>query len=589
MHLKKILRLICQQIIPITIEPTMQKRWEFIEYDVAEAIDLQQQLKIKPIFCQLLVQRGIRTYDEAKRFFRPQLSHLHDPFLMKDMEKAVRRIAEAIIKKQRILIYGDYDVDGTTAVSLMYSFFADYHEQLDYYIPDRYKEGYGVSIKGIEYAIQQQCALIISLDCGIKDIEAVQFAEEKNIDFIICDHHIPDENLPNAYAILNPKQKDCSYPYKELSGCAIGFKLVEAFAQYYNISFDDKVVPLLDLVVVSLACDFVPLTGENRVLATFGLEQLNSRSRLGFQTLMHLLNKEEAYDIRDIVFGIGPHINAVGRIEHASIAVQLLITKEESIATDLAQTLISTNQERRDIEHEMVQQAHELVQNDITFAEKKALVLFDERWHKGVVGIVASKMVDAYYKPSIILTESNGRIVGSARSVHGFDIYKALEQCSDLLINYGGHPFAAGMTLKPSKLEDFIVRFQLVVSQMINPLQEEPIQYVSAELNFNLIDANFWNLLYQFAPFGPQNMRPVFSTKQVTDTGYSKVVKEKHLKLVVQQQNSSPIEGIAFGLGQHWDNITALKPFEMCYVLEENTFKGQSKLQLNVRDIRFRS
>lgn len=567
----------------------MQKRWEFTEYDVTEATELHQQLKVHPIFCQLLVQRGINSFDAAKKFFRPQLSHLHDPFLMKGMEKAIQRIGQAIIKKEKILIYGDYDVDGTTSVALIYRFFAKYHVHLDTYLPDRYKEGYGISIKGINYAATNQCTLIVALDCGIKAHEAIQFANQKNIDVIVCDHHLPSNELPDAYAILNPKQADCPYPYKELSGCAIGFKLIEGFAQFYNISFEKEVRPILDLVAISLACDFVPLTGENRVLCYFGLQQLNQNPRLGLRVLMDLLGKSNAYNVRDVVFGIGPLINAAGRLIHASKAVHLLIAQEESEAKGLAKELLGINQERRDIEHDIVLEAKQIVDSDLFFAEKKATVLFKETWHKGVIGIVASKMVDQYHKPTIIFTESNGRIVGSARSVAGFDVYQAIAQCEDLLVNYGGHKYAAGLTLKPSNLEEFTQRFQRIVTQNIHPLQEQATLYIDATLNLKSVNAKFWQLLEQFAPFGPKNMRPVFSSKHLKDTGYSKLVKERHLKLVVQEEKGATMEGIAFGLGSYINELKAQKLFEMCYVIEENTFKGRTKLQLNVKDMRFRT
>jgi single-stranded-DNA-specific exonuclease len=567
----------------------MQKRWEFTEYDVTEATELHQQLKIHPIFCQLLVQRGINNFESAKKFFRPQLSHLHDPFLMKGMEKAIQRIGQAIIKKEKILVYGDYDVDGTTSVALIYRFFAKYHAHLDTYLPDRYKEGYGISIKGIEYAATNQCTLIIALDCGIKAHEAIQFANQKNIDVIVCDHHLPSNELPEAYAILNPKQADCNYPYKELSGCAIGFKLIEGFAQFYNISFEKEVRPILDLVAISLACDFVPLTGENRALSYFGLQQLNQNPRLGLRVLMDLLGKSNAYNIRDVVFGIGPMINAAGRLLHASKAVDLMIAQDETEAQDLARELLGINQERRDIEHDIVLEAKEMVDSDLFFAEKKATVLFKETWHKGVIGIVASKMVDQYHKPTLIFTESNGRIVGSARSVAGFDIYQAIAKCEDLLVNYGGHKYAAGLTIKSSNFEEFTQRFQRIVAQNIHPLQEQAILYIDATLKLEDVTAKFWQLLEQFAPFGPKNMRPVFSSKHLRDTGYSKLLKKRHLKLVVQEEKGATMEGIAFGLGEYIANLQAQKPFEMCYVLEENNFKGRTKLQMNVKDMRFRS
>ncbi|MFT5648030.1 MAG: single-stranded-DNA-specific exonuclease [Aureispira sp.] len=567
----------------------MQKRWEFTEYDVTEATELHQQLKVHPIFCQLLVQRGINNFEAAKKFFRPQLSHLHDPFLMKGMEKAVQRIGQAIVKKEKILIYGDYDVDGTTSVALIYSFFTKYHAHLDTYLPDRYKEGYGISIKGIEYAAANKCTLIIALDCGIKAHEAIQFANQTNIDVLVCDHHLPSNELPEAHAILNPKQADCNYPYKELSGCAIGFKLIEGFAQFYNLSFEEEVRPMLDLVAISVACDFVPLTGENRVLSYFGLQQLNQNPRLGLRVLMDLLGKSNAYNVRDVVFGIGPLINAAGRLIHASKAVDLLIAQDEDQAKDMSKELLGINQERRDIQHDIVLEAKQMVKDDLFFAEKKATVLFKETWHKGVIGIIASKMVDEYHKPTIIFTESNGRIVGSARSVPGFDVYQAIAQCEDLLVNYGGHKYAAGLTLKPSNFEEFTQRFQQVVAQNIHPLQEQSILYIDATLNLDNVNTKFWQLLEQFAPFGPKNMRPVFSSKHLRDTGYSKLLKTRHLKLVIQEEKGATMEGIAFGLGEHINDLQAQKLFEMCYVIEENNFKGKTKLQLNVKDMRFRS
>lgn len=567
----------------------MQKRWELTEYDVTEATELQEQLNIHPIFCQLLVQRGIYTFQQAKRFFRPQLSHLHDPFLMKDMERAVQRIGQAIIKKEKILLYGDYDVDGTTAVALLYTFLKSYHSNLEIYFPDRYKEGYGISIKGVSYAIQQECSLMIALDCGINAHEAIQFANEQQIDCIICDHHLPSEQLPSAYAILNPKQKDCSYPYQELSGCALGFKLVEAFAQLYQISFEEEVRPLLDFVVLSLACDFVPLTGENRVLAYYGLEQLNLRPRLSLKVFTELLHKERAYSIRDIVFGLGPYLNAAGRLSSASTTFELLVAPDQQTATQKVNELMSANQQRKEIEQQMLAEAQQLIQDDITFGEKRAIILFKKDWHKGVIGIVASKLVDKYHKPTIVLTESNGRMVGSARSIQGFDIHQMLVQCHDLLINYGGHKYAAGLSLKTSHFDLFVQQFQATVNQHIAPLQTQAVQYIDAELNFELIQDSFWKLLQQFAPFGPLNMRPVFATKQLIDSGYSKLLKQQHIKLVVEQKDGPLMEGIAFGLGHFFQHLQSKKPFEMCYVIEENTFKGRSKLQLNVKDMRFRS
>lgn len=568
---------------------TMYKRWELVEYDIAEASTLQQQLGIHPVFCQLLVQRGINNYEQAKHFFRPQLSHLHDPFLMKGMERAVQRIGQALVKKEKIIIYGDYDVDGTTAVALVYRFLSRYHELVDFYLPNRYTEGYGISLQGVDYAIENGCKLMIALDCGIKAHDALTYAQEKGLDVVICDHHLPDSVLPPAYAILNPRQTDCPYPFKELSGCAIGFKLIEAFAQFYNLDFEEEVRPFLDLVVVSLASDFVALTGENRVLAYFGLRQLNEQACLGLQTLMEALDKRRDYTIGDIVFGIAPHLNAAGRLEDARLAVQLLIAPNLATAEELAETLINLNEQRRHMEQDMIRQAQLQIQQDIAFAEKRALLLYHPNWHQGILGIVAAKMAEAYNKPCLVLTKTNGRLVGSARSVGSFNMYTALEQCTDLLIQFGGHPFAAGLALKENKLGSFMERFEGLAQIRISEEAASPVQPIDAYLPLSVINDSFWQLLRQFAPFGPQNMRPVFASQQVIDTGYSKLLNHQHLKLVLQQDNSTPVEGIAFRQAQHFEPLKAKKPFELCYVVEENYFKGRTKLQLNIKDMRFRS
>lgn len=565
------------------------KRWELIEYDVAEASTLQQQLGIHPVFCQLLVQRGINSYEKAKHFFRPQLSHLHDPFLMKGMERAVQRIGQALVKKEKILIYGDYDVDGTTAVALVFRFLSRYHELVEFYLPNRYTEGYGISLQGVDHAVEAGCGLMIALDCGIKAHDALAYAQEKDLDVIVCDHHLPDDKLPPAYAILNPKQEDCSYPYKELSGCAIGFKLIEAFAQFYNLDFEEEVRPFLDLVVVSLASDYVALTGENRVLAYFGLRQLNEQPCLGLQALMEALGKTKDYHIRDIVFGIAPHINAAGRLEDAQLAVNLLTAPDASTAEQLAEALLNLNEKRRHIEQGMMRQAQQLIQQDITFAEKRALLLYHPDWHQGVLGIVAAKLVEQYHKPCLVVTKANGRLVGSARSAGNFNIYKALEECADLLIHFGGHPFAAGLGLKESNWERFVARLEGLAQQGITEEAALPVQPIDAYLPLATIQDSFWQLLKQFAPFGPSNMRPVFASQQVVDTGYSKLLNHRHLKLVVQQEGSAPVEGIAFRQGHHFEALKAKKPFELCYVLEENYFKGRTKLQMNVKDLHFRS
>lgn len=564
----------------------MEKRWVFTPYNSEEAEGLYDVLKINPVFCQLLVQRGIRTYEMAERYFRPSLEHLHDPFLMKGMEKAVRRIVKAIIKKEKILVYGDYDVDGTTATALMYTFLKKYHDLINFYIPDRYKEGYGISMDGVEYAAENDYTLVIALDCGIKAVRQVEAAKEKGVDFIICDHHLPDEELPDAVAILNPKQKGCLYPYKELSGCAVGFKLVQGFALFNDIDLSE-VEPLLDLVVVSLTCDFVPLTGENRILAYHGLEYLNKSPRMGLEAARTILNRGELYNVRDIVFGIGPMINAAGRLEHAKYAVDLLLETNKTKAFEKAQQLADKNQERRDIEAAIVKEALALVGEDVTFGDKKTTVLYKEDWHKGVVGIVASRMVDEYHRPTVVLTESGGKVVGSARSVGDFDIHHALDQCKDLFVNFGGHKHAAGLTLELDKLEEFKQRFENVVQQSISKENLRPTQRIDAEVALKDIDHKFWKILKQFAPFGPDNMRPVFFSKFMKDTGYSKLIKDLHIKLVVRQDGSDPIEGIAFNFGDYFDDVSARKPFHACYVVEENVFRGRSKIQINIKDMKF--
>ncbi len=455
-------------------------------------------------------------------------------------------------------------------------------------MPNRYTEGYGVSLRGVDHAVEQGCGLMIALDCGIKAHDALAYAQEKGIDVVVCDHHLPDATLPPAYAILNPKQADCPYPYKELSGCAIGFKLIEAFAQFYNLDFEEEVRPFLDLVVVSLASDYVALTGENRVLAHFGLQQLNTQPSAGLEALMQALGKIKDYNVRDIVFGIAPHINAAGRLEDAQLAVQLLIAADASSADQYAEELLRLNEKRRYIERGIVQQVQQQVQQNIAFAEQRALLLYHPDWHQGVLGIVAAKMVEQYNKPCVVLTKANGRLVGSARSAGNFNMHAAIEQCADLLIHFGGHPFAAGLALKESNWEAFKARFETLAQAQITATAALPVQPIDAYLPLSIINASFWQLLRQFAPFGPKNMRPVFASQQVTDTGYSKLLNHKHLKLVLQQPGSAPVEGIAFRQAQHFEALKAKKPFELCYVVDENHFKGRTKLQLVVKDMRFR-
>lgn len=565
------------------------KQWEYTPYDVEEATLLYKSLQIHPVFCQLLVQRGITTYEAAKRFFRPQLHDVHDPFLMKDMGTAVQRIASAIIKQEQIMVYGDYDVDGTTGVALLVRFLQQWHKKISYYIPDRYQEGYGMSIKGVDAAIRQNCSLIIVIDCGIKAHESITFAKQHEVDVIVCDHHEPSATLPDAFAILNPKQADCDYPNEQLSGAAIAYKLTEAFAQWYDIDLETHVYTNLDLVAVSLACDFVALTGENRVLATYGLQRLNEAPCLGLNALTEALHKETAYNIRDVVFGIGPLLNAAGRMLHASKVVDLLLSQTPTEANLLVQTLFDANQERKLIERAMLEEAEAQLEQDVFLAEKKALILFNENWHKGIVGILAARIADLYHKPTIVLTESNGRLMGSARSVAGFNLYEALHACEEHLSNYGGHAFAAGLRLKASNLEAFQQQFEQEVAKRITEEQQQPSQLIDADLDFAWINEKFWRILKQFAPFGPGNMRPVFSSKQVVDLGYAKLIKDKHLKVLLQQNKSTPIEGIGFHLGHYLPLIQSKRPIELCYVIEENHFRDRQSLQLNIRDIRVRT
>ncbi len=562
------------------------KRWKAQKVDPNLSESLQQELKIHPIFCNLLVSRGITTYAEAKSFFRPSLDHLHDPFLMKDMGQAIKRIKEAIENNEKLLIYGDYDVDGTTSVALVYSFFKTLHSNIDFYIPDRYKEGYGVSKDGIDYANKNKASLIIALDCGIKAIEQIEYANQKGIDFIICDHHRPGDQLPNAIAVLDPKREDCQYPYKELSGCGIGFKLIEAYAQASDLSFEE-VIQYLDFVTISIACDIVPITGENRVLAFYGLQQLSNKTRPGIHQLLDLAGfKKEHISIDDLVFKVGPRINAAGRMGDAKDAVRLLIS-EKVEASNNASNLNASNTDRQKVDQDITQEAMDIIANDNMLQEKKTTVLFQPHWHKGVIGIVASRLIETYYRPTIVLTESEGKITGSARSVVGFDIYNAIKSCEDLLEQFGGHKYAAGLTLSSNNLNAFIEKFEAIVSNTIDKKLLTPEITVDANLSFTDINYPFFNLLQQFAPFGPQNMKPVFRTTQVVDSGYSKIVGERHLKLSIKHQGSQTINGIAFGMANYID-VVKKGNFDVCYTLEENEWQGNKSIQLNVKDIHLR-
>ncbi len=553
---------------------------------------LSVELSIHPILAQLLVQRGINTFDEAKNFFRPSLSDLHDPFLMKDMDKAVERISNAILNKQKILVYGDYDVDGTTAVSLVYTFLHNQYVNVGYYIPDRYKEGYGISIQGIDYAKENNYDLIIALDCGIKSIDKIDYANTLGIDFIICDHHRPGSELPNAVAVLDPKRADCDYPYKELSGCGVGFKLIQAIAQQKGISFDD-LEQYLDLVAVSIAADIVPITGENRILAYYGLKLLNRNPRPGFKAILDLSNfKKDEITVNDVVFLIAPRINAAGRIESGEKAVELLVSKNDNVAGLLGDGINEHNLKRKDLDQSITENALQLIEESEVHKYRKSTVLYNPEWHKGVIGIVASRLTEKYYRPTIVLTKSNDHnnmVSGSARSVKDFDVYNAIESCSDLLEQFGGHMYAAGLTMKEENVQTFIERFEEVVATTIEDRMLIREVEIDAELKLIDITPKFFNVLKQFAPFGPGNMSPIFISTNVRDNGRGKVVGNNHLKLSLVQHDDYQLtfDGIAFQLGHHHNQVEQQDAFDVVYHLEENNFNNRTTLQLNIKDLKF--
>lgn len=568
------------------------KNWILKSQGDTETVDrLSLELGIAKPLSTLLVQRGVTNFDEAKSFFRPQLDDLHDPFRMKDMDKAVERITRALEAKERIMVYGDYDVDGTTSVALVYTFLRSMYDSLDFYIPDRYHEGYGVSEDGIEYARETGASLIIALDCGIKAIDKVRHASHHGIDFIICDHHNPGEEIPPAVAVLDPKRRDCSYPDKELSGCGVGFKLIQGFAARNNIPFED-LIPYLDLVAVSIASDIVSVVGENRVLAHYGLKHLNRSPRTGLKAIIELAGiGDKEINIDDVVFRIGPRINAAGRMESGKSAVNLLIAQDKDKAKVIGDKVDHYNTDRRDIDSSITQEALEAINRDPEMQKRKSTVLFNPRWHKGVIGIVASRLIDSYYRPTVILTESNGFATGSARSVFGFDLYRAVDSCSDLLVNFGGHKYAAGLTLKLENIAKFQKRFEEVVAETITPEQLIPVVEIDTEISLSDIDARFYRVLKQFEPFGPENMAPVFLTENVVDNGTGKIVGTTgdHLKMnLIQEEDPYKVyPAIAFGMGNLYKKIGNGQAFDICYSVEQNEFMGRTNLQLNIRDIKF--
>ena len=569
----------------------MTHKWNYLPITPEQAEASQRlagALGISPVLGRLLVERGIQSPAEAKKFFRPQLPDLHDPFLMQDMDKAVERLNLAMGRKERILIYGDYDVDGTTAVALVYKFIQQFYSNLDYYIPDRYNEGYGVTSKGVEYAAQTGATLVIVLDCGIKAVEEIAHARRLGIDFIICDHHVPDDVLPDAVAILNAKRLDNTYPYEHLSGCGVGFKFMQAFALNNGIEFH-HLIPLLDLCAVSIASDIVPIMGENRILAYHGLKQLNSNPSVGMKAIIDVCGlSDKEITVSDIVFKIGPRINASGRIQNGKEAVDLLTEKDFSAALEKAGQINQYNETRKDLDKSMTEEANHIVEELEGLADRRSIVLFNEAWHKGVIGIVASRLTEIYYRPAVVLTRTGELATGSARSVSGFDVYKAIEYCRDLLENFGGHTYAAGLSMKVENVPEFTRRFEEFVSQHILPEQTSAVIDINADIDFRDITPRFCADLKKFNPFGPDNVKPIFCTHNVYDYGTSKVVgrDQEHIKLeLVDNKSNNVMNGIAFGQSSHVRYIKTKRSFDICYTIEENTHK-RGEVQLQIEDIK---
>lgn len=566
----------------------MKKRWIYppaIDDQIVNS--LSKSINVNWSLATILLQRGVNDFDQAKTFFRPILNDLHDPFLMTDMAKAVERINDAVFKKEKILVYGDYDVDGTTSVALTYGFLKNHgHTDISYYVPDRYDEGYGISEKGIRWASEHNFQLVIALDCGIKAFKNAKLAKKLDIDLIICDHHLPGEELPEAYAILDPKRNDCSYPFDGLSGCGVGFKLLQAFCQQNTID-QNELYEYLDLVAVSIASDLVPITNENRVLAHFGLKKLSRKPSIGLAALKEVSGlKSKEVDIQGVVFGIGPRINAAGRIDHAKSAVQLLVVDNEIEAKALASQINTKNTKRKDFDKEITQEALVSIESQID-TNKRSTVLFNKDWHKGVIGIVASRCIENYYRPTIILTESNGKATGSARSVEGFDIYEAIASCSDLLEQYGGHRFAAGLTMNLKDIHSFQEKFEETVRSTISEESLFPKIKIDIELPLEAINFRFYKILEQMGPFGPGNYEPLFSSSDLVIVGEPRIMKELHMKFHVRQKNGKQsYEVLAFNLASYKDQLVKADGFSLAYHLQHTTYRGEKSLQLNVKDIR---
>ncbi|WP_301920799.1 single-stranded-DNA-specific exonuclease RecJ [Ferruginibacter sp.] len=567
----------------------MQKRWNILKVNKSATAALQESLKVNASLCSILVNRGVDSFEKAKDYFRPSLTELHDPYLMKDMQKAVKRITSAIEANEKILVFGDYDVDGTTSVASMYQFICKIYDGsfVEFYIPHRYREGYGISKAGIDYAAENNFALIISLDCGIKSIDLIAFAKTLGIDFIVCDHHLPDDVLPDAVAILNAKQKDCHYPYKELCGCGVGFKLMTALAQYYGID-ETHYFCYLDLVATAIAADIVPMTGENRILAYFGLQQINTNPCAGIKALIQLGGIQKKLSITNVVFVIAPRINAAGRMDDAKKAVQLFIEKNTDRALELAKLLHSDNNERKETDSTITAEALALIDNNIELINRKSTVVYQEHWHKGVIGIVASRLTEKYYRPTIVLTRNGDIVAGSARSVVGYNLYEAVHACREHLLDYGGHFAAAGLSMLPENVTAFADKFEAVVAASIEAHLLVPEIVIDADISFNEINDSLYNIICQMEPFGPENMRPIFVVKNVMDTGYSKIVKELHVRFVIKQHDKT-FTGIGFNLADKFSVLETKKPFDLVFTLDENEWNGETNLQLKIIDLKLSS
>jgi single-stranded-DNA-specific exonuclease len=564
----------------------MQKRWaQLTPGEKVISDQLANELNIDPCLANILVQRGITNFEDAKYFFRPTLNQLHDPFLMKDMEQAINRISSAITAGEKIMVYGDYDVDGTTAVALTYSFFSRFTSEIAYYIPDRHQEGYGISTTGIDFAKENEFSLIIALDCGIRSIDKIEYANTLGIDFIICDHHLPADEIPKAVAVLDPKRKDCEYPFKELSGCGIGFKLAQAYCMMHDLP-DSHYEQYLDLCMVSIAADIVPIVDENRVLAYFGLVKLNENPCCGLKALMDISGKTERYSITDVVFLLAPRINAAGRMGDAKDAVKMLLSDEVVLADEQSTFINAQNTERKTFDQNITLEALAQIEESQLLMNKKTTVVYHESWNKGVIGIVASRLTEKYYRPTIVLTESNGNYTGSARSVIGYDLYEALLACSELLEQFGGHKYAAGLTIKPENLTLFSDKFEAVVTATITDELLTPEIKIDCEVNLSQIDAKFYRILVQMSPFGPQNMAPIFVTTGVKLAKPPQLVGTNHLKLTIKQQNSAIFEAIGFGLGEFELLLEPDTLFSICYTIEENVWRDKKRLQLNIKGIK---